>query len=146
MFGVGILVGVIFAVCAVVGLRISPGSKSDTVISYADLAALMLSAVSVIVTVLGVGIAVLALWGYAQFKQSAAAAAHDHVDDELKNGELRKLVADLMVAEVTRQMDDGKLRKIMEDRVDRQTMLGASQRAAEQENDTIGDEEKEYGE
>ncbi|WP_119254561.1 hypothetical protein [Shinella zoogloeoides] len=146
MFAVGVLAGLIFAICVLVGFHLGPEDLQSVTMSYADLAAIMLGAVSVIVTVLGVGIAVLALWGYAQFKQSAAKAAHDHVDDELKAGVLRDQISHLIVAEVTKQMDDGKLRKIMEERVDRQRMLGASQRAAEQASDLIGDEEKEYGE
>jgi hypothetical protein len=114
--------------------------------SYADMAALMLGAVGVLVTVLGVFMAILALWGYSQFKVAASSAALQHVKSELEEGQLRDELKKLLVQEVIKQMDDGKLRKILEERADRFLISGPSIRANEDDNDNpMGDEEKEYG-
>jgi hypothetical protein len=42
---------------------------------YEDLAAVLLSAVGVIVAVVGVGLAILAVWGFSQLKSDSIAAA-----------------------------------------------------------------------
>jgi hypothetical protein len=141
----GILLGVVITVSSLVGFHISPMDIAELEMSYADMAAIMLGAVSVIVTVLGVFIAILALWGYSQFKKSAMRAAAHHVSNALESGSLRTEVERLIISEVVSQLDGGKLEKIMEDRVNRALFSGA-QRRTRSDDDPIGDEEKEYGE
>lgn len=113
--------------------------------SYSDLAALLLTAVAIIVTVLGVFIAILAFWGYSQFRRSSKSAAVQFVKAELENGKIRKEISEIVVAEVVRQLDDGKLKDIIEDAVNRNIITGPSRRTSERNEEPIGDEEKEYG-
>lgn len=146
IFALGTLFGTILAVSLSFEFRLVPEAVDGGRMSYADMAAIMLGAVAIIITVLTVFIAVLALWGYGQFKRSASRAASKHVEAQLNGGPLREEIATIIIAEVTRQMDGGKLRAIMEHQVNRQIYLGAGRRAAAENKDAIGDEEKEYGE
>jgi hypothetical protein len=96
---------------------------------YQDLAAVLLTAVAVIVTVLGVSMAILAVWGYASFERIAKKAARDYVKGDIKNGKLRRQVEILAVETMTRYMDEamgdqGKLRSMLEERLDRALFAG----------------------
>lgn len=149
VFGAGLLGGGIASSLYLKGLHFENSEMAENggvTMSYADMAALMLGAVGVLVTVLGVFMAILALWGYSQFKVAASNAALDHVKSELEEGQLRDELNKLLVQEVIKQMDDGKLRRILEERADRFLISGPSIRANEDDNDNpMGDEEKEYG-
>lgn len=144
-FLLGLLSGVVFSVGALVTLKIRPEQLSELRMSYSDLAALLLTAVAIIVTVLGVFIAILAFWGYSQFRRSSKSAAVQFVKAELENGKIRKEISEIVVAEVVRQLDDGKLKDIIEDAVNRNIITGPSRRTSERNEEPIGDEEKEYG-
>jgi hypothetical protein len=96
---------------------------------YQDLAAVLLTSVAVIVTVLGVSMAILAVWGYASFERIAKKAARDYVKSDLKNGKLKQQVEILAVETMTRYMDEamgdqGKLRLMLEARLDRALLAG----------------------
>ena len=109
--------------------------------SYADLAAIMLSAVSVLVTVLGVFIAALAIWGYSQFRSIAQSAAKSHVGSELKDGELKTHIEKIIGDFLSTELKAGSLRKLMEERVDHILFSGAAQRAeeeADEEEEALG--------
>lgn len=75
-------------------LKLSWRLHSELDVTYQDLAATLLSAVSVLVTILGVIIAIITFVGYRQIKFAATRKAEEHVKDSIQNsaGELHKLV------------------------------------------------------
>ena len=97
--------------------------------TYADLSATVLTAVAVLVTTLGVFVAILAIWGYSQFRGIAKSSAKSHVDFELKSGQLKSHVEDVVTQFMTQGFDDGKLRSMLEDRVDQIIIKGAEARS-----------------
>jgi phosphate/sulfate permease len=107
-------------------LRLVPGNMS-----YAELSAIILSAVSVLVTILGVVVAILAIWGYSHFKNIAENSAKSHVAAEMEDGSLRKHLESSVTEFMQREFDSGKLRSMLEARVDQILISGPSQRAHE---------------
>jgi hypothetical protein len=114
--------------------------------TYADMAAIMLGAVAVIVTVLGVFIAILAVWGYSQFRNMATSAASSHIDAQIKDGQLKVQIETVINAYLDKELSSaGNLRKIIEERADFVVYSSAEQRAKAVEAEQV-DEESEYGE
>ena len=109
--------------------------------SYADLSATLLSAVAVLMTILGVFVALLAVWGYSQFKAFASAAATEHVDTQLKEGVLRGHVEAVVKEYLESEFKAGSLRKMVEERIDYVIFSSASERATEATTDVEPDEE-----
>lgn len=80
-------------------LRVLPES-----ISYPDLIAVLLSGVSLLVAILGAGIAFFAIWGYTQFKKIVEKRTHDSVIEltpalllnELREGQSRKVLINIV--------------------------------------------------
>jgi hypothetical protein len=64
--------------------------------SYADLAATLLSAVGVIVAIFGGVLAIAALWGFNQLKRDAVTAAEtagsNEIREQIENGALRTYI------------------------------------------------------
>lgn len=103
--------------------------------SYQDLAAIMLGAVGVIVTIFGVVLAIAAFWGFTQMKQEAVRsacaqaipaatdAALEHLKEQVGNGDIR----DFILSEVERlmngELNSARMAKRIEVRVD-QIVLG----------------------
>lgn len=109
--------------------------------SYSDLAATMLGAAGVLLTALGLVIGVLALWGYSQFRVMIETAAVEHVKKSVAEGDLRELVTSSSVAFIDAELDQGRLRKILEDRLDVILLKGPAAREKEDTStDTIFDE------
>lgn len=106
--------------------RLIPGEMS-----YADLSAVMLSAVSVLVTILGVVVAILAIWGYSHFKGIAEDSARGHVSSEMENGKLKEHLESTVTSFLQTSIDSGQLRALLEARVDNILISGPSQRANE---------------
>lgn len=115
--------------------------------SYAELAALVLAAVAVLVTILGIFIAILALWGYSQFRKSAKGAAMVYVESQLKDGGgLRSEINKLIVGQVEASMErGGVLRTIIEEKTETLIYKGAEIRAKEGSEKDFGNENTEYG-
>ena len=111
-------------------------------LSYADLAATILSGVAVLTTILGIFLAVLALYGYTALKSSAQKAAKQHVGAQLEQGELRTHLGTIVTEFLLKEFADGNLRKLVEARVDAVIYSGAQERAAE--DDEQFDEEVEF--
>lgn len=111
-------------------------------ISYPDLAAVLLSAVGVIVAIFGGVLAILAFWGFEQMKRDAVRgatqAALDELKEQIENGSAR----DYMVTEIERLIvDEFKSRRMdqrIQERVDKIAM-GSSE-------DRLLDDETEEGE
>jgi hypothetical protein len=108
-------------------IRLVPGEMS-----YAELSAVMLAAVTVVVTVLGVIVAIIAIWGYAHFKGIAEKSAKTQVSTEIESGSLKDHLEASVTGFMQREFgDQGKLRALLEDRVDQIIISGPSQREKE---------------
>lgn len=111
-------------------------------ISYPDLAAVLLSAVGVIVAIFGGVLAILAFWGFEQMKRDAVRgatqAALNELKEQIENGSTR----DYIVTEIERLIvDEFKSRRMdqrIQERVDKIAM-GSSE-------DRLLDDETEEGE
>lgn len=119
--------------------------------SYQDLAAIMLGAVGVIVTIFGVVLAIAAFWGFEQMKKeairtacvqavpAATNAALEHLKEQVGNGDVR----DFILGEVERLMNDElnspRMAKRIEVRVD-QIVLGNDEedRLLDKEEEDLG--------
>lgn len=70
------------------------GNLAPQGVDYIDLAAVLLTAVGVLVTVLGVAFAIAAIWGYTELKRSAVMAAEtaalEEVKEQIENGDIRR--------------------------------------------------------
>lgn len=99
--------------------------------TYADLAAVLLTAVSVIVAVFGVLMALLALWGYRHFKDVAKSAsesmamkvARDEVEREMREGTAGRLI-DQKVFEAMESADGGRYEAWKESREEERQKFG----------------------
>lgn len=105
-------------------------------ISYPDLAAVLLSAVGVIVAIFGGVLAILAFWGFEQMKRDAVRgatqAALGELKEQIENGPTR----DYILAEIERLIvDEFKSRRMdqrIQERVDKIAMGGAEDRFDEE--------------
>lgn len=87
--------------------------------SYADLAATLLSAVGVIVAIFGGVLALAALWGFNQLKRDAIAAAETagsiEIREQIENGAIREYIRDeierLTVEEVNSERMDQRIKQ-----------------------------------
>lgn len=143
----GIVFGVVLISFAIIGMKIRPGWADGGGMSYSDLSAVLLGAVAVLVTVLGVFVAILAIWGYAQFGEMAKSAALNHVESELTGGNLRQELEQLLINFVTKKIEepDGVIRKILAEQADRARMQDAERRAKRTVGDSLANENSEYG-
>ncbi len=87
--------------------------------SYSDLAAILLTAVAVIVTIFGGVLALAAIWGFNQLKQDAVngakAAGSTEVREQIVNGAIR----DYILNEIGRLADEEFRSERMEARIKR---------------------------
>lgn len=105
-------------------------------ISYPDLAAILLSAVGVIVAIFGGILAILAFWGFEQMKRDAVRGATqaslDELKEQIENGPTR----DYILAEIERLIvDEFKSRRMdqrIQERIDKIAMGGAEDRFDEE--------------
>ena len=92
--------------------------------TYAELAAVLLAAASVMVAVFGVSMAVLALWGYRQFKRVAKVASSDiarqvaskEVLNELREGAAGNLIDQKVLQAMDEVLRSGKFDAWREER------------------------------
>lgn len=125
----GAIIGGLLSGCLVWYGQTGSFSFAPTTMTYPELAAVILTGVAVLVTVLGVFIAVLTVWGYSQFKSIAQNAAKDHISDQLKNGEIRTHIEKNVQGFLEAEFKSGNLRKLIEERVDYVIYSGAAERA-----------------
>lgn len=81
----------IFWLCQGWSLSLHPANMS-----YADFAAVLLGAAALIVTVFGLFLGILALWGYTQFETIVKGSSRESVEKQLENGKLRTEIAALV--------------------------------------------------
>lgn len=72
--------------------------------SYTDLVAVLLTATSTIITILGVFVAVLAIWGYSQFEKITKEASTRHLERMLHSGEFREEVDNTILRHVSAEL------------------------------------------
>lgn len=86
-------------------------------LSYADMAAISISSVSILVTLVGIGIALLSFWGYNSIKEmvklETLVIAADKVTEEVSI-KIQQVASD----ELKKVIDDGKLNNHLQDAVD----------------------------
>ncbi len=108
-------------------------------LTYAELAATLLAAAALILAALGFFIAVLAVFGLSQFrglvKRSATDSARSHVNARLQDGDLHKQVEEVLSSYLDRQFEAGKLRALIERRVDYVIYSGVKDRASSPEEE-----------
>lgn len=112
---VGAIVGGVIVWTGQTGhFQLVPGSMS-----YADLSAILLSAVGVIVAIFGGVLALLALWGFNQLKRDAISAAENagsaEIREQIENGAIR----DYIRGEVERLSDEEFNSERMDQRINR---------------------------
>lgn len=95
--------------------KLSPGSMT-----YEQLAATLLAASALIVTIIGIVVAVLALWGYREFQRTAekkaSKAAKRKVEAELQTGEIRQHIETIVVNFLQDGVASGTLISLVEQR------------------------------
>jgi hypothetical protein len=107
--------------------------------TYAELAATLLGAVSVLLAILGLFLAAIAILGFAQFRglvrKSATATARDHINERLDGGDLQAHFEKMATRFLEAQFKAGTLRNLVEARVDHVIFAGAGERAKRQRDD-----------
>lgn len=92
-------------------------------LSYAELAAVLLGVASLMVGIIGIGVAILAIWGFKYFKQIAVSEAQKKVATELGSGESQRLIEETARSTATSKVEmelvRGDARKILESEVAR---------------------------
>lgn len=124
----GMLVGVILMVLWLINFRIAPAATKDLQISYADMAAIVLTGVSVMVAVLAVFIAALAIWGYSQFGKVTQNASKTHLEKLLRDGPFKQQIDGVIIEHVSAQLARGELRNILMSKVDELILRDAETR------------------
>lgn len=130
IFGVGALFGIMCIVSAMAEWKLVP-EGGQVKMAYHELISVLLTGIGVILAALALFIGALAVWGYAQFQSMTRMASVEHLEKLLKDGPLRKEVEDIIIKHVSAQLRAGSLREILEERVDRQLLTNAQERAGE---------------
>lgn len=126
MFGVGSLFGIICTVCFIAEWKLVP-EGGQVKMAYHELIAILLTGIGVILAALALFIGALAVWGYTQFQSMTRSASAEHLEKMLREGSLKKEIEDIIVNHVSAQMSDGKLRGLLEERVDMLLMTNAGE-------------------
>lgn len=104
-------------------------SAEKPALEYSDFVSIMLTGVSVILAVLAIVIAVLALWGYSQFKEMTQKASKEHIENLLKTGGLNSILEDMIVEYISKELKNGDLRNLIAEKIDRLIINDADLRA-----------------
>lgn len=99
--------------------------------SYADLAATLLAASALLVAIIGIFIAVLAVWGFATFRSMTENSAREYLADQLRDGEIRTYTQKIVTEFLENSIDDVEFRRLFEERLDRIIVQGAAARASQ---------------
>lgn len=90
--------------------------------SYADLAATLLSAVGVIVAIFGGVLALAAIWGFNQLKRDAVAAAENagstEIREQIENGALREYIKGEIGRLTVEEINSDRMEQRIKERVD----------------------------
>lgn len=106
---------------------LSTGSIKSDGMSYADLAAVLLSAVGVIVAIFGGVLAIAAFWGFEQMKREAVRVATEaalaETKEQIENGSIRRYIAEEAEARISEFVASSEFDRRVRKRVD-QIALG----------------------
>ncbi len=95
--------------------------------TYDQLAATLLAGSALLVTIFGVGIAILALWGFNSMKDGAVRAAKtaavERVDNQLASGEIRVHVENIVLRFMRERTQDGSLQALVEEQENKENEL-----------------------
>jgi len=122
--------GSIVMVCALIGIEIAPDDISGVHMNYTDLVAILLTATSTIVTILGVFVAVLAIWGYSQFEKMTREASTRHLEKLLQSGKFRDEVDQTILNHVSSELakETSPFRELLRQQVETMMLTDASRR------------------
>ena len=130
IFGAGSLFGIICTVSAMGEWKLVP-EGGQVKMAYHELISVLLTGIGVILAALAIFIGALAVWGYAQFQSMTRNASSEHIERMLKDGPFRKEVEKVIIDHVSSQLrgEESPLRQLLEERVDRQLLTNAEERA-----------------
>lgn len=128
----GLLSGVIITVVTLFKVHLSPEEVSDLSMSYSDLVAILLTATSTIITILGVFVAVLAIWGYSQFEKMTREASSRHLELLLQSGKFRDEVDQTIIRHVSAELakETSPFRDLLRQQIETMIYTDASKRQA----------------
>lgn len=126
---VGFIAGALAAIVVLV-VQGQPFRLAPVGMSYADLAATLLAATAVLLTIIGIFIAALAIWGFTAFRAMTKNSAKAHVTSQLKQGDLRIHVENVVTEFLTREFASGNLRRQLEERLDAILISAPAEREA----------------
>lgn len=129
------IAGALFTSYAQTGrLYIIPGN-----ISYPDLAAILLSAVGVIVAIFGGVLAIAAFWGFEQMKREAVRgatqAALDELKEQIENGKAKDYILDEIKRLTDAEFASRRMDRRIQERVDKIAMGGSEDRLLDDESE-----------
>ncbi len=112
-----VLGGAIVWISQTGSFRLSPVNMS-----YADLAATLLTAVAVIVAIYGGLLALVAIWGFNQLKREAVNAAENaslkEIREQIENGPLREYIRGEIERLIADEIDSERMERRIRGRVD----------------------------
>ena len=101
-------------------------------ISYSDLAAVLLTAVGVIVAIFGGVLAIAAFWGFEQMKREAVRGATqagvDELKEQIENGPTRAYILAEIERLIVDEFNSRRMDKRIQERVDKIAMGGSEDR------------------
>lgn len=117
-----------------INLRVSPAKLGDVAMEYTDMVAILLTATSTIVTILGVFVAVLAIWGYSQFEKMTKAASTRHLEKLLQSGKFRDEIDQTILNHVSAELakDTSPFRDLLRQQLDSLIYTDAATRYKDQ--------------
>ena len=117
----GACIGILTTVVALVFyVNAWPHQLKPNGMTYQDLVTVILTALAVMLAVLGIGVALLAVWGFTTFQQMARDTARNYVSNDIEKGQLRKHLESLVTDHLNKESGEGgAYRKILEDAADR---------------------------
>ncbi|WP_413710768.1 hypothetical protein [Rhizobium sp. Rhizsp82] len=98
--------------------------------SYTDLVAILLTATSTIITILGVFVAVLAIWGYSQFEKMTREASTRHLEKLLQSGKFRDEIDQTILKHVSSELakESSPFRDLLRQQIETMMLTDASRR------------------
>jgi hypothetical protein len=141
IFLLGLLAGAILIACILASIKIAPEQIQSLNMSYTDFITVMLTAVTVIITIFAIFIAILAIWGYSQFQKLTETASKNHLEKMLIDSPFAKRIEAVIIQHISEQLQQGELRNLLAERIDRIILNDASTRA---EKDPAPPEEKPF--
>lgn len=131
-----VVLGAIFGSLITIFVQTGRINVTTSNISYPDLAAVLLSAVGVIVAIFGGVLAILAFWGFEQMKRDAVRgatqAALEELKEQIENGSTRDYILDEIERLIVDEFKSRRMDQRIQERVDKIAMGGSEDRFDEE--------------